>query len=342
MQVSDFDYELPPELIAQRPCPERDGSRMMTMGRRSGACQTHPFSKFPDFLRPDDCLVLNDTKVIPARLFGRKESGGGQVEALLLERTGPGRWQALLRPGRRLKPSARVRLDGGDFFYTVKEKTPDGRFALEFSTPDVLEMLQQQGATPLPPYLHRAADESDVERYQTVYARHPGAVAAPTAGLHFTDAMLRSIEAQGTRLATVTLHVGQGTFQPVAATRVEEHVMHAESFTLSPAAADVVNDCRRRGGRIVAVGTTSVRVLESCTDAGGTVVPRQGQTRLFMHPPDEPRAVDVLLTNFHLPRSTLLMLVSCFSSREQVLAAYRRAIAERLRFYSYGDCMLLL
>ncbi len=343
MNVSDFDYHLPEELIAQRPAARRDQSRLLVMGRDTGRCQLRGFADFPEFVRPGDCLVLNDTRVIAARLFGRREPSGGRAEAFLLEERGPSRWQCLLRPGRRLNPGARVRLDNEDHTFVVRERRDDGTFEVEFDTDDVLALLERAGRVPLPPYIQREASAEDLERYQTVYAEKPGAVAAPTAGLHFTPEILAAVAAQGVQLVRITLHVGPGTFQPVKAERIEDHVMHEEVYEISPEAAATINATRRGGGRVFAVGTTSVRTLESCVDpATRQVRAERGRTRIFLHPPKKPLAVDGLLTNFHLPRSTLLMLVSCFATPEQVMNAYRLAVQERLRFYSYGDAMLLL
>lgn len=343
MNVADFDYDLPEELIAQHPAVRRDQSRLMVMNRTTGVCDLRVFGDFPQFVRPGDCLVLNDTRVIAARLFGRRDPSGGQVEAFLLEERGVGRWQSLLRPGRRLNPGARVLLDGEPHAFVVRERLDDGTFEIEFDTSDVLGLLDRAGRVPLPPYIQRDASAEDVERYQTVYATRPGAVAAPTAGLHFTPEILAGLEATGVQIARVTLHVGPGTFQPVKAERIEDHVMHEEAYEISPEAAATINETRAAGGRVIAVGTTSVRTMESCADpATRTVRAERGRTRIFLHPPKRPVVTDGLLTNFHLPKSTLLMLVSCFATAEQVMAAYRLAVAERFRFYSYGDAMLLL
>ena len=343
MRVADFDYELPEELIAQHPAERRELSRLLVVGRGTGACACRTFADFPEYVRAGDCLVVNDTRVIAARLYGRRDPSGGQVEAFALEERGPGRWQCLLRPGRRLSPGARVLLDGDAGAFVVTARLDDGTFEVQFDTEDVFALLERAGRVPLPPYIQREASADDRERYQTVYAQRPGAVAAPTAGLHFTPEILAAVVAKGAQVAHVTLHVGPGTFQPVKAERIEDHVMHEEAYEVTEAAAATINATRAAGGRIVAVGTTSVRTLESCADpATGSVRAGSGRTRIFLYPPRRPVAVDALLTNFHLPRSTLLMLVSCFASREHVLAAYRLAVRERFRFYSYGDAMLLL
>ena len=360
MRVDDYDYELPPELIAQTPPASRDASRMLVLDRATGRCELRGFREFASFLRPGDCLVLNDTRVFPARLLARRATAGaGRVELLLLEPLAQagaaahapafhvsfGRlWKAMARPGRRLKAGEVLALEGApDETVTIAGRLDDGTFAVRFQAADVAGLLERTGRVPLPPYIEREADAADRERYQTVYADRPGAVAAPTAGLHFTPEILAGIQEAGVAVARVTLHVGPGTFQPVKADRVEEHVMHAERYELRPEAAAAVNAARAGGGRVVAIGTTSVRVLESCVVPGThTVAPGTGETRLFLYPPKRPQVTDVLLTNFHLPRSTLLMLVSTFSSLEQVQAAYALAVRERFRFFSYGDCMLLI
>ncbi len=341
-RAEDFDYELPDELIAQYPAERRSESRLLTLDRRTGATSLHAFSELPSFLRPGDCLVLNDSKVMAARLFGAKEGGAARIEALLMRDLGDGRWQAMLRPGKRVKPGTVVRLErNAQVTYTILDRAEEGTYLIAFDDADVEELLARCGQVPLPPYITRQATELDRERYQTVYARVPGSVAAPTAGLHFTPELLAEIQAAGIHLARVTLHVGPGTFRPVSTERIRDHVMHEEIFELDAEQAAIVNSARQRGGRVIAIGTTSVRVLESCVTADGSVQPQQGATRIFLYPPYTPRAVDGLLTNFHLPKSTLLMLVSTFADRDAVLAAYRRAIAARFRFFSYGDCMLI-
>jgi S-adenosylmethionine:tRNA ribosyltransferase-isomerase len=342
MNVSDFDYDLPEELIAQVPAPERRASRMLVMSRTTGDCEVRKFAEFAEYLHPTDCLVLNDTRVIMARIFGTKVPTGGAVEALLTTPVRDGVWQAMLKPGRRLPLGSRVAITGSDAEFEVTGRNPAGTFEITFSTTAVFELLQRCGHMPLPPYIRRSDDAADATRYQTVYNAAPGAVAAPTAGLHFDEEMLKQIEAMGVAIIRLTLHVGVGTFQPVAVERLEDHVMHTEQYRLGTEAAACINQRRTAGGRVIAVGTTSVRVLETCTTDDGGTQPATGTTGIFLYPPYKPRSVDVLLTNFHLPRSTLLMLVSTFARREHVLAAYQRAIAERMKFYSYGDCMLLV
>ncbi|HEY8414227.1 MAG TPA: tRNA preQ1(34) S-adenosylmethionine ribosyltransferase-isomerase QueA [Thermaerobacter sp.] len=344
MRVDDFDYELPPELIAQRPLPERDASRLMVVDRRTGRWQHARFRDLPRFLRPGDCLVLNDSRVVPARLYGRRP-GGGRVEFLLLRPLEGGeRWLALVRPGRRLRPGA-VALCGDEdpLRVEVEAVTETGERVVRLTPPageTVEQALHRLGRVPLPPYIREELD--DPERYQTVYARHEGSVAAPTAGLHFTPQLLARLEGMGVALARITLHVGLGTFRPVTAERVEDHVMHAEYYEVPPEAAEVINDARARGGRVIAVGTTVTRTLETVADEEGRIHPGRGWTDLFIRPGYRFRAIDGLITNFHLPRSTLLMLVAALLGRERTLAAYREAVARRYRFFSFGDAMLIL
>jgi S-adenosylmethionine:tRNA ribosyltransferase-isomerase len=341
--TSDFDYDLPASSIAQEPAP-RGESRLLVLDR-TGPDRHARVGDLPRLLRPGDLLVLNDTRVIPARLYGRS-AGGGKMEILLVEPLGEREWDALVKPGRRARPGARFEIGEG-LVAEVIEKREDGRYRLRFSAP-VEPHLERLGHIPLPPYIHRPDTPEDRERYQTVYARRPGAVAAPTAGLHFTEALLREIEAAGIEIARVTLHVGIGTFKPVSAERIEEHRMERERYEIGEETAEAIRRARTAGRRIVAVGTTVVRTLEGAALAGGGEVRAgSGATDLFIYPdsPDSPgfhfQVVDALLTNFHLPRSTLLMLVSAFAGRERVLAAYVEAIREGYRFYSYGDAMLL-
>lgn len=331
MLTSDFDYHLPPERIAQEALP-RGESRLLALDR-TGPEQHARVRDLPRLLRPGDLLVLNDTRVIPARLYGRRPSGG-RMEILLIERRGEREWDALAKPGRRAQPGTMIEFDAG-LAAEVVDKREDGRHLLRFSGP-VEPHLDRLGHIPLPPYIHRPDAPEDRERYQTVYARHSGSVAAPTAGLHFTEELLREIAAAGVEIARVTLHVGIGTFKPVTAERIEEHRMESERYEISEATADALRQARR----VVAVGTTVVRTLESAA-RDGEVRPGSGATDLFITPGYRFQVVDALLTNFHLPRSTLLMLVSAFAGRERVLAAYEEAIREGYRFYSYGDAMLV-
>lgn len=335
MLTSDFDYELPLEAIAQEPAP-RGESRLLVLDRESPERHAR-VRDLPRLLRPGDLLVLNDTRVIPARLYAtRAGGGGGRMEILLLERIAEREWDALVKPGRRAKPGTVFEFDAG-LAAEVAAKDPDGRHRLRFSEP-VEGHLDRLGHVPLPPYIQRPDTDEDRERYQTVYARTPGAVAAPTAGLHFSTELLREIEAAGIETARVTLHVGIGTFKPVSAERVEDHQMDRERYEVSEEAAEAI----RRAQRVVAVGTTVVRTLESAALAGGgEVYPGAGLTELFITPGFRFQVVDALLTNFHLPRSTLLMLVSAFAGRERVLAAYEEAVRQGYRFYSYGDAMFV-
>ncbi len=350
MKAVDFDYDLPPELIAQEPAERRDGARMMVLDRAARAIEHRRFTDLPAYLRAHDLLVANDTRVIPARLFGRKAKAGtgGKVEFLLLEETEPGVWDALMRSRRRPKAGEQVILDGDLAVATVLEDGELGRVKVRMESEiPWLEVLDRIGQTPLPPYIQRkeATPErraADKLRYQTVFAREPGAVAAPTAGLHFTPEVLARLAAIGVGKATVTLHVGIGTFRPVAVENVEEHKMDFERWRIPEEAARKVAAAKSAGGRVVAVGTTSVRTLESAAARPEGFGAGQGRTDLFIHPPYEFKVVDAMVTNFHLPKSTLIMMISAFAGREFTLEAYREAIRERYRFYSYGDCMLIL
>ncbi|HYN86772.1 MAG TPA: tRNA preQ1(34) S-adenosylmethionine ribosyltransferase-isomerase QueA [Pyrinomonadaceae bacterium] len=353
MLISDFDYELPEELIAQRPAERRDASRMLVVERASGAWRERPFAELPRELRAGDCLVVNNTRVFPARLAGRREPSGGRVELLLVRELGGGAgggrvWEALAKPARRLPAGARATFADGRLRADVLEERDGGRRVVRFSTDEDFDaLLDEAGRMPLPPYIKRdewdaAAREFDRERYQTVYAERRGAIAAPTAGLHFTPRVLEDLRERGVRLAQVTLHVGYGTFAPVRAEDLSEHRVAAERFEIEDDAARRINDARESGGRVVAVGTTTVRALETAADEAGRVRAGGGETSLTITPGHVFRATDALVTNFHLPRSSLLVLVSSFAGRELTLAAYRHAVAARFRFYSYGDCMLVV
>lgn len=348
MLTRDFDYDLPAEAIAQRPAP-RGESRLLVLDAE-GAARHRTVRDLPGLLEPGDLVVVNDTRVIPARLFARRVPGGGRVELLLVEKTGEREWDALARPGKKARPGTALDLGEGLTAVTAERKAEtaageppaegDGRLRVVFSEP-VEPHLERLGHVPLPPYIKRPDEAADRERYQTVYARSPGAIAAPTAGLHLDEALLAAIEATGAAVAPVTLHVGIGTFKPVTATLVHEHRMETERYEIPAATAEAIERTRAAGGRIVAIGTTVVRALESAAAAGdGAIQPGPGRTDLFITPGYRFRAVDALLTNFHLPCSTLLMLVCAFAGTERVLAAYREAIAEGYRFYSYGDAML--
>lgn len=342
MRVSDFDFELPPELIAQVPVEPRDASRLLILDRYGGDIRNCMFRDLPALLRPGDCLVANDSRVIPARLLGHKSTGGA-VEVLLLRRRSLTCWEALVRPGRRLRPGSELIFGEGALTAVVRSVTPTGGREVEFHWEDgTFEgMLEQLGRMPLPPYIR--TDLADPERYQTVYSREPGSAAAPTAGLHFTPELLRHLQLAGIRVTYITLHVGLGTFRPVKARYVEEHVMHSESYAVSEATAAAINETREIGGRVIAVGTTSVRVLETqAMRSGARMEPGSGETDIFIYPGYRFLAIDGLITNFHLPKSTLLMLVAALAGREQVLSAYREAVHLHYRFFSFGDAMLIL
>ncbi len=342
MKPSDFSYELPEELIATHPAPQRSASRLLAMDRRTGALAHHRFSDLCELLREGDLLVFNNTRVLPARLFGTKESGG-RVE-LMLERCLPGnRVLAQLRSNHPVRPGVRLHFSRHSGEEVVAEVTDreDGFHWLAFPAGlDLAALLQEIGHMPLPPYIKREDTPADQERYQTVYAQKAGAVAAPTAGLHFDEPLLERLRQKGVASAFVTLHVGAGTFQPVRVDDITEHRMHAEYLEVDESVCEAVRACRARGGRVVAVGTTSVRCLETAS-ASGELQPFHGDTRIFIYPGYRFRCVDALITNFHLPESTLIMLVSAFSSREHVLQAYETAVRERYRFFSYGDAMFI-
>ena len=346
MQRTDFSYRLPPDLIAQHPLPERGASRLLCLDGASGDISHHRFGELLDFLRPDDLLVFNNTRVIPARLWGCKATGG-RVEILIERLTGTHTALAHIRASKSPKTGSIIELSAGEgeapgpHRLTVTGRD-DALFAISSEGgPPLAELLQAIGHMPLPPYIQRADERADQERYQTVYAEREGAVAAPTAGLHFSAALLRQLDERGIRRATVTLHVGAGTFQPVRAQRIEDHVMHAEYMEVDEAVCAAVRATRARGGRVVAVGTTAVRSLETASDAQGEIRPYRGDTDIFIYPGYRFRNVDAMLTNFHLPESTLLMLVSAFAGRAHIMAAYAAAIANRYRFFSYGDAMFI-
>jgi S-adenosylmethionine:tRNA ribosyltransferase-isomerase len=351
--VSDFDFDLPEELIAQEPPAERSGARMLRLDRATGECRDGWFREFPELLGAGDVLVLNDSRVIPARLLGRRRSAAGRmaagrIEALLTQQVGEREWRALVRPGRKVLVGEALVFDSPDGAVSLDaEVVEHGEFGerlLRFAAaPDFFARLEKIGHMPLPPYIRRPDDGGDRERYQTVYAQRPGSAAAPTAGLHFTPEVLERIRARGVVVCFVTLHVGLGTFQPVRVERVEEIRLHEEHYTLPEATALAVNAALAEGRRVIAAGTTTVRALEHCAAvaSGGLLGAHSGATSIFISPGYEFRVVGGLLTNFHLPQSSLLMLVSAFAGRESVLAAYRHAVAERYRFFSYGDCMFL-
>lgn len=345
MKVDEFDYHLPAELIAQYPPPRREDSRLLVLDRSTGEIEHKFFPAVRDYLRPGDVLVLNKTKVFPARLYGKRVDTGGRIEVVLLREKEPLVWEALVRPGRRAREGLMILFGNGELQAEVMERTDSGGRNLRFVTgcdESFWDLIFRLGEVPLPPYIKRRAGGLDRERYQTVYAEKVGSVAAPTAGLHFTEELLSELQQKGVKVAFVLLHVGLGTFRPVRVENVEEHTMHEEFWRVEAEAARIINKARAEGGRIVAVGTTSVRVLESAAAEDGSVMPGDGWTRLFIYPGYRFKAVDCLITNFHLPRSTLLMLVCAFAGRELVLRAYNEAVARRYRFFSYGDAMLIL
>ncbi|MDP3716423.1 MAG: tRNA preQ1(34) S-adenosylmethionine ribosyltransferase-isomerase QueA [Acidobacteriota bacterium] len=349
MDVADFDFDLPEGLIAQDPPAERGGSRLLALDRVSGRIGHHRFADLPGLLRAGDLLVVNDTRVFPARLIGQRLPGGGAAECFLVRPTGvDDEWVALVHPGQRLREGARMVFAAGDCRLTAEVVGMHfhGRRTVRLSTGDgssVQDAIDAIGHIPLPPYIKRSDAPFDRDRYQTVFARDRGSIAAPTAGLHFTPALLDELQARGILRAAVTLHVGYGTFQPIRVERVEDHEMEAEHYEVSAATAEALTAARREGRRIVTVGTTSTRTVESLAiDAAGAVQPGRGETALFIHPGHRFRLVSGLVTNFHLPRSSLIMLVAALAGREHVLAAYETAVQERYRFYSYGDAMLVL
>ena len=342
MLVKDFDFHLPPELIARHPAAERDAARLMLLDRRTGAIGEDRFRNIAAYLAPGDLLVMNDTRVIPARLFGRRETGG-RVEIFLVRRSGddPACWSCLLRASKRLHPGQTIDLAAG-MKAIIRARLEDDSWQVEFSGPEPFDgWLEREGHIPLPPYLQREDDAQDRERYQTVYAQTPGAVAAPTAGLHFTRELLAELAGKGIETARLTLHTGLGTFLPVRVERVEDHRIHTERYVLPQATADAVHAAKARGNRIIAVGTTTARALEYAAGSDGTVRAGEGEADIFIYPGYRFKVVDSLVTNFHLPESTLLMLVSAFAGREQVAEAYGEAIRRGFRFYSYGDAMLI-
>ncbi len=341
MKRSDFDFELPKELIAQTPLERRDASRLLVLERDSGAMQHRHFYELPEFLRPGDCLVVNDSRVLPARLIGRREPGGGVCELLLLTDRGGDVWECLVRPGKKLRPGARVTFGDGALRAEIEAEVADGNRLVRFFYEGIfLEVLEQLGEMPLPPYIREKL--SDRERYQTVYCRDPGSAAAPTAGLHFTQELLGRIQDMGVQLCYVTLHVGLGTFRPVKEDDILDHEMHSEFCIVPEETARCITETRRAGGRIIAVGTTSCRTLESFAAEDGTLRPGSSWTNIFIYPGYRFKCIDALITNFHLPESTLIMLVSALAGRENILSAYRTAVAERYRFFSFGDAMMIV
>ncbi len=340
MKKADFYFDLPPELIAQTPIEKRDESRLLCLDRQTGAVEHHHFYDLPSMLRPGDCLVINDSRVLPARLIGHRPSGGA-AELVLLRDLGDDCWECLCRPGKRLREGAEILFgDQSDLRAQVEAVFPDGNRKIRFFYHGIfLEVLDRLGKMPLPPYIRE--ELQDRERYQTVYSRELGSAAAPTAGLHFTEDLLREIEQIGVSICPITLHVGLGTFRPVKEEEIENHEMHSEFCTVSENTANTVNRCHKNGGRVIAVGTTSCRTLESFSDESGTLHPGSRWTSIFIYPGYRFRCIDALITNFHLPESTLIMLVSALAGREEVLNAYQIAIKEKYRFFSFGDAMFI-
>ena len=340
MKKSDFYYDLPEELIAQTPLEQRDHSRLMTLNRATGETQDLHFYDILDYLREGDCLVINDTRVLPARLYGNKAGTGAAVEVLLLKNIQGDLWECIVYPGKKLREGAEVVFGDGSLRAVVREVLETGNRVMEFSYEGIfLERLEALGTMPLPHYIKEQLE--DRERYQTVYSRENGSAAAPTAGLHFTNELLEKIRAKGVDIVRITLHVGLGTFRPVKADNIEDHVMHSEQYHITEEAAARINAARARGGRVIGVGTTSCRTLETMTDAQGVTNAGTGSTSIFIYPGYTFRGVDAIITNFHLPESTLIMLISAFASRQYVLEAYRQAVEKRYRFFSFGDAMFI-
>ncbi len=340
MDIKDFYYDLPENLIAQTPLKDRTASRLMVLDRKSGTIEHKHFYDICDYLNEGDCLVLNNTRVIPARLYGSKEGSGGKIEFLLLKRLSIDTWELILRPGKKAKVGSRFVFGDGRLRAEVIEVKEDGNRIVRFEFDGVWEeILDSLGEMPLPPYIKEKLQ--DKNRYQTVYSKIEGSAAAPTAGLHFTDELIEKLREKGVKTAFVTLHVGLGTFRPVSAEKIEDHKMHTEFYQVSKETADIINETRKQGGRIVCVGTTSVRTLESSSLDDGTVVAGSGDTSIFIYPGYKFKTVDALITNFHLPESTLLMLISALYNRESIMKAYNEAIAEEYRFFSFGDAMFI-
>ena len=340
MKLSDFDYELPKELIAQTPIEKRDEARLMVLHRNNKTIEHKIFKDILDYLKPGDCLVRNNTKVIPARLYGVKEVTGANVEFLLLNRIEGDTWEVMVRPGKKLMPGARVDFGNGLLKAEIIDKMEGGNRKVKFEYDGIFnEILDQIGLMPLPPYIKEKLEKK--EMYQTVYAKYEGSAAAPTAGLHFTEELLEQIKAKGVEIANVTLHVGIGTFRPVKEENIEDHDMHTEHYYIKEDDAEKINRTRKNGGRIIAVGTTSCRVLESVSDDKGMVKPVEGDTNIYIYPGYTFKCVDGLITNFHLPESTLVMLVSALAGREFILDSYKKAVEEKYRFFSFGDAMFI-
>ena len=341
MKTKDFDYYLPEELIAQTPLEKRDESRLMCLDKETGAISHQHFYELPEFLKPGDCLIPNNSRVLPARLLGRRLPGGGACEVLLLIDRGDKTWECIVRPGKHLRKGARMEFGNGELTAEVIDVLPDGNRMVKFDFEGIfLEVLERLGKMPLPPYIKE--ELADQERYQTVYSEVNGSAAAPTAGLHFTPELLKTIQKNGVSIGYVTLHVGLGTFRPVKVDDVEQHHMHSEFYIVEEDQAKLINDTRKNGGRVIAVGTTSCRTLESATGADGVLKSGSGWTEIFIYPGYKFKMIDGLITNFHLPESTLVMLVSALAGKENILHAYEVAVQEKYRFFSFGDAMLIL
>lgn len=340
MDLKDFNYDLPEELIAQDPLEDRSSSRLMVLHKDTGRIEHKIFRDIIDYLNPGDCLVINDTKVIPARLMGVKEDTGAAIEVLLLKRNADDVWECLVKPGKKARTGARIVFGEGLLVGEIVDVIGDGNRMIKFHYEGIFEeILDKLGQMPLPPYItHKLQDKN---RYQTVYARNEGSAAAPTAGLHFTKELLEKIKEKGVNVVSITLHVGLGTFRPVKVDKIEEHHMHTETFNISKEAADTINRTRAAGGRVIAVGTTSCRTLESAAADDGTIPARSGDTDIFIYPGYKFKAIDCLITNFHLPESTLIMLVSALAGRDNIMNAYETAVKERYRFFSFGDAMFI-
>ena len=341
MKTSDFYYDLPEELIAQDPLEDRTASKLLVLDRKTGAVKHKIFSDVIDYLNEGDCLVINNTRVIPARLIGEKEGTGGKVEVLLLKRRANDVWETLVKPGKKLRPGAKITFGDGRLRAEVLEVVEEGNRLVKFYYEGIFEeILDSLGEMPLPPYItHKLEDK---EMYQTVYAKFDGSAAAPTAGLHFTKELLNKIEEKGIKIASITLHVGLGTFRPVKVDDVNNHHMHTEWYEVNAEAAEIINETKRNGGRVICVGTTSCRTIESVADENGYMKAKTGETDIFIYPGYKFKVMDGLITNFHLPESTLVMLVSAFAGKENVLSAYETAVKERYRFFSFGDAMILI
>lgn len=341
MKTSDFYYELPKELIAQDPLADRSGSRLLVLDKKTGKTEHHIFKEITQYLHPGDCMVINDTKVIPARLIGEKEGTKGKIEVLLLKRKENDVWETLVKPGRKMKPGARVIFGDGLLKGEVLDVVEEGNRLIQFHYEGIFEeVLDRLGQMPLPPYITHQLKER--ERYNTVYAKNEGSAAAPTAGLHFTQELLEEIEQKGVDIARVTLHVGLGTFRPVKVEEISEHHMHSEFYQIDEDAAEKINRAKSGGGRVICVGTTSCRTIESAADEHGFLKACSGWTEIFIYPGYQFKVLDCLITNFHLPESTLIMLVSALAGREHVLAAYEEAVREKYRFFSFGDAMFIV